>query len=218
RGPLAPAGQTRPEEDAMAAATDAMSRAVISLDNLKTNEALPPEMQALNHLLKAQADIKRRQLSANQSAGAAGNNNRNYDLSTLFDRELQRQQQTNYETPQLPERPPTSGADALDRIKDLAKRQDELLRRQQTLARAQIPTEERKRELERLTREQSDLRQRAEELARQMEQAASPRSALEPGGRNNGKSGPQGQVTRNGNQAGTEGQMRDVSEAMRQAA
>src|SRR5205814_10424952 len=53
RGPLAPAGQTRPEEDAMAAATDAMSRAVISLDNLKTNEALPPEMQALNHLLKA---------------------------------------------------------------------------------------------------------------------------------------------------------------------
>jgi hypothetical protein len=190
RGPVAGPGQTRPEEDAMTAAADAMGRAVTSLDTLNTNDALPPEMQALNHLLKAQAEIKHRQLSANQSAaGAAGDNNRNYDLSTLFDRELQRQQQTNYETPQLAQRQAPAGSDELDRIKDLAKRQDELLRRQQALAGAQLPAEERKRELERLTREQSELRQRAEELARQ-----------------------------NGNDGRSQGQMRDVSEAMRQAA
>ena len=90
----------------MAAAARAMGRAVTSLEALKTGDALPPEMEALNHLLKAQADIKRRQLSMNQSAaGAAGNANRNYDISTLFDRELQRQQQTNYETPKGVERP-----------------------------------------------------------------------------------------------------------------
>ena len=56
----------------MTTAADAMGRAVVSLEALKTAGALPPEMEALNHLLKAQADIKRRQLSTNQSAGSAG--------------------------------------------------------------------------------------------------------------------------------------------------
>ena len=51
-----------------------------------------------------------------------------------------------------------------------------------------------------------------------MEQAASPRNVQESSASNNGKSGPQGQVTRNGSQAGTGAQMREVSEAMRQAA
>src|SRR5207237_9909952 len=37
------AGQTMAEEDAMAAAADAMGRAVTSLDALKTGSALPPE-------------------------------------------------------------------------------------------------------------------------------------------------------------------------------
>src|SRR4029079_1471937 len=106
-------------------------------------------------LLKAQADIKRRQLSINQdAAGAAGNANRNYDISTLFDRELQRQQQTSYETPKGTQ-PPQPASESLDRIKDLARRQDELLRRQQDLARATLTQDERKRELEKLTREQS---------------------------------------------------------------
>jgi hypothetical protein len=90
------AGQTLPEEDGMAAASAAMARAVTSLDALKTAGALPPELEALNHLLKAQADVKRRDVSRQQSANGSGDNNRNYDLSTLFDKELQRLQQTNY--------------------------------------------------------------------------------------------------------------------------
>jgi len=219
RGPAAVSTQARPEEDAMTAAADAMSRAVTSLDALKTNDALPPEMQALNHLLKAQAEIKRRQISTNQSAAGAANTNRNYDLSTLFDRELQRQQQTSYETPSTAGRQPPGGSDALDRIKELAKRQDELLRRQQSLARAQVTEDERRRELEQLTREQTELRQRAEELARQMAESPStgnsqPATASSSGG----SSGQQGRTTRGGNDGSREGQMRDVSEAMRQAA
>src|SRR5437773_1167832 len=94
------AGQTMAEEDEMAAAAEAMTKAVTSLDALKTGNALPPEMEALNHLLKAHADVKRRQVARQQAgAGGPGNNNRNYDISTLFDKELQRTQQTNYETP-----------------------------------------------------------------------------------------------------------------------
>src|SRR5206468_6898922 len=93
------AGQTMPEEDAMAAAAEAMARAVTSLDALKTAAALPPETEALSYLLKAQADVKQRQVTRQQAgAGGPGNNNRNYDVSTLFDKELQRTQQSNYET------------------------------------------------------------------------------------------------------------------------
>lgn len=201
----------------MTGAARAMGLAVTSLEALKTAEALPPEMQALNHLLKAQADIKRRQLAMNQSAaGAAGNANRNYDISTLFDRELQRQQQTSYETLTGVERPQSGAADSLDRIKDLARRQDELLRRQQELARTSLPAGERTRELEKLTREQSELRQRAEELMRQMsesqqksDQSKEPRNGARQVGEANGQTSGSDS---NGKQMG------EVSEAMRQAA
>src|SRR5439155_12094250 len=130
---------------------------------------LPPEMQALNALLEAQALVKKRQISRQQSAqGGPGNNNRNYDVSTLFDKELQRLQETNYETRQSPgERRATDDA-AAEKIRNLARRQDELLKRQEELARQQPGEEEKKRQLERLTREQAELRQQAEEMAQQM--------------------------------------------------
>jgi hypothetical protein len=234
------AGQTMPEEDAMAAASAAMGKAVTSLDALNTGDAMPPEMQALNHLLKAQADVKRRDVSREQAGTGRGDNNRNYDMSSLFDKELQRQQQTNYETKSTAEQKNDSGS-ALDAIKDLARRQDELLKRQLELAkqRAQMSEEALKRELEKLTREQSDLRQQAEELARQMSTSSA------GAGRKNEQAGKDGQTSKDGQtgkdgqpakdgqsgqQAGPSGQsaqgsggasgrqMRDVSEAMRNAA
>ncbi|PWT81474.1 MAG: hypothetical protein C5B57_10345, partial [Blastocatellia bacterium] len=93
-----PSGEPRAGENEMTAASRAMGHAVESLNGLDTARALPPEMEALNHLLKAQSEIKHRQLATNQGTGSAGDANRNFDISTLFDRELRRQQQTNYET------------------------------------------------------------------------------------------------------------------------
>jgi len=153
-----------PEEQAMTKAVDAMGRAVAALSALKTSAALPPEMHALNALLEAQALVKKRQISRQQTAqGGPGNNNRNYDVSTLFDKELQRLQETNYEA-----RQPNGGAQPADPIadtlKELARRQDELLRRQQQLD--TLTDEQRKRELEKLTREQAALKQQAEELTK----------------------------------------------------
>ena len=157
------AGRTLPEEAAMAAAVDAIGRAVTALETLKTGAALPPEMQALNALLEAQALVKKRQMSRQQSAqGGAGNNNRNYDISTLFDKELQRLQETNYESRQSNQGKPNDPM--AERIKELARRQDELLRRQQELQ--NLPEAERTRELEKLTRDQAALRQQAEEMAK----------------------------------------------------
>ena len=201
-------GQTMPEEDAMTAAAEAMGRAVASLDALKTGAALPPEMQALNALLEAQALVKKRQVSRQQSAqGGPGNNNRNYDISTLFDKELQRQQETKYETrPSSTE--PQNGAtnDALEKIAELARRQDELLKRQQELARQQLADAELTRQLEKLTREQSELRRQAEELARRMSKPEAGQQN-QPGSPSKSPSG--------GDQ--TARQLREISEDMRNA-
>src|SRR5262249_62163609 len=141
------------------------------LEALKTGDARDPEMEALNYLLKAQADVKKREVQRQQSGSGTGGNRSNYDLSSLFDKELQKQQQTNYETRSTAEQKDNPNQSALDKVRELAQRQDELLKRQQELARTrdQLTAEELKRELEKLTREQSDLRQRAEELARQLQ-------------------------------------------------
>src|SRR4029077_7938951 len=61
------AGETLPEEDQMTAAAMAMAEAVTSLEALKTDGALPPEMEALNRLLKAQAEVKRHEIQRQQS-------------------------------------------------------------------------------------------------------------------------------------------------------
>ena len=106
-------------------------------------------------------------------ASSGGSNRAQQDLSTLFDRELQRQQQTNYETQKSTEERQDGGKDnSLDRVRELARRQEQLARQQEDLARdrERLSADEVKRRLERLTREQSELRQQAEELSRQMGQ------------------------------------------------
>ena len=226
----------------MTGAAAAMAQAVTSLDDSKTAEALPPEMEALNRLLKAQAEVKRRDVQRQQAGSGSGGNRSNYDVSALFDQELQKAQQTNYETKSTSaEDKGDSGQSALDAIKELARRQDELLKRQQELARAraQMTEEALKRELEKLTREQSELRQQAEELAQKMASqnpppSGSPQSASrqdqkagqkgqqgqqaqqgQPG--QSGQSGPSGQGGQSA-QTGDSRRMRDVSEEMRNAA
>ena len=218
------AGQTTSEEDAMTAAASAMGRAVQSLNALKTGQALAPEMEALNHLLKAQADVKKREVSRQQAPGEAGSNRTTQDMSRMFDKELQSQQQTNYETPknaQQPEQPDSM----LDKIKDLARRQDALLKEQQELARDrdQMTAEELKRELEKLTREQSELRQRAEEMAKQVasqQNQAGQKSSQSQSGRQSGQK-QRDQPNQSGRGSGGGGdtgeQIRAASEEMRNA-
>lgn len=208
RGPAPPgaprAGQTLPEEDAMTAASKAMSEAVAALEALKTKPAMPAELAALNHLLKAQATVKERQVTRQSGAGGAGQNRQTQDLSSLFDKELARQQQTNYETPNSAEEKEETTEDSmLDKIRELAKRQDELLRKQQELAKQQLSAEEMKRALETLTREQQQLRQQAEQMARQMSRGA----PSDPGQQSqSGQKSPAGQRQGEQNQQSQSGQ------------
>jgi hypothetical protein len=215
------AGQTLPEEDAMTLAAAAMERAVASLDALKTGDALPPEMEALNHLLKAQADVKKHEVSRQQAGNGSGNNNRNYDMSSLFDKELQKQTQTNYENRANTDTSREESAQsALEKIKDLARRQDELMKRQEELAKQRDTLDEEalKRELEKLTREQSELRQQAEELSRQMNGSSSAQQTQQSGGKQSGQQSASASSGKASADAQSGKQMRDVSEEMRSAA
>ncbi|PYR37287.1 MAG: hypothetical protein DMF90_07370 [Acidobacteria bacterium] len=197
------------EEDAMTAAAAAMGKAATSLNGLRTGEALPAEMEALNQLLRAQAEITKRQVQRQQAGRGSGGNRSDADLSTLFDRELSRQQQTSYENAATPVQGDQQDASALDDIKDLARRQDELLQRQRDLLRDRdsMDAEAVKRELEKLTRDQSELRQHAEDLARKLGQTGR--------GGQVGRAGQAGQAGKDGDPARA---MSGISEEMRTAA
>ena len=164
-----------PSTDAVRKAIEAMGRAAQALEGLQTSGALPHEMTALNELLRAQAEVRRREVSQQQANGnGRGQNRQTQDLSSLFDRELARQQQTNYETPNSRETR-QDGNDAsdetADRLKELARRQEALNKEQQSLAKNDgKDSDEVKRQLEKLTREQTELRRQAEDLARQLQQ------------------------------------------------
>jgi DNA repair exonuclease SbcCD ATPase subunit len=158
----------RAAQDPVGNAISAMGRAVDQLQDKRPGDALAHEMAALQGLLQAQAEIRRREVAQQSGAAAGGSGRQGQDLSALFDKELQRQQRTNYETrSQLEERQERGGETALDRIRELARRQEELSKRQRDLANRSLPAEERKRHLEELTREQNALRAQADEMARQ---------------------------------------------------
>ncbi len=208
RGPAslrAPRRQPAADNPIMAAA-EAMGKAAQALDGLKPDEAIPHEMTAYNHLLRAQSDNKRTQVARQRGGGGGGGRSGTQDLSALFDRELMRQQETNYETRNTVEqRDDNSQQDsALDKIRDLARRQDDLARQQRDLARQRgaLQQEEVKRRLERLTKEQDQLRREAEQLAQQMGQQGQ-QNGQQQNGQQSGQQGQQsGQQASNGSQSG----------------
>jgi hypothetical protein len=170
--------------DPVAGAIAAMGRAAEQLHGTRTADALPHEMTALHGLLQAQAEVRRREVMQQSgfAAGSGGTSRTDRDLSALFDRELQRQQRTNYETPPSPaETPARDESGRLDRIRELAQRQEELARKQRELALAHLAPQEMKRQLERLSREQQELRQEADALQKEAQ-----------GGGAGGKSGSPG--------------------------
>ena len=147
-------------------AIGAMAKAIERLETRNTTGAIPHEMSALNALLRAQAEVRRRQISQQTNGSTSfGNGRQGQDISNLFDRELKRQQRTNYEQRAQVEAPQQEPDDrALDRIRDLARRQEDLGRRLSEASR--LSEEERKRELEKLAREEEELRKQLEEGSR----------------------------------------------------
>ncbi|MGE0815592.1 MAG: hypothetical protein AB7O28_07535 [Vicinamibacterales bacterium] len=174
-------------DDPIGLAIEAMRRAATELDRARTGAALPHEMEALNQLLKAEADVKRRQVARQQSGGGGGGSRQSPDLSALFDQELRKQQETTYETPDSAEtrQDETRQDDPLAALRELARRQEALSREQRDLAHQQdgLDAETVKRRLERLTRDQEQLRRELERLAQQLPQPSAQRESDSQGAR-----------------------------------
>jgi len=218
-GGFAPARRRPAGAEAVAAAVTSMGLAAQQLDVEKTKEAIPHEMAALQGLLQAQAEIRKRQVAQQQSSGSGnGGGRQGQDLSALFDKELQRQQRNNYETrsqiDQRPDRERPEGDSALDRIRDLAKRQEDLSAREREVAQSKVSAEERKRQLDKLARDQEELRREVEQAGQQLEQAAQSRRSS-PGGQGEQADG-RGRAS--GASSGSSGAIRDAAQEMRGSA
>ena len=168
-------GDTGPalENAAMGRAVEAMTEAQTALAALSTERSLPHEMEALTQLLKAQAAIRRRQVAMQQGQGSQTQGTQaQEDLSALFDRELRREQETNYETETSPDQraQDDTESEVLRRLRELAARQaalnHELAEREEA-----EPDAELRRALERLMREQHELHEQLEDLAAQLTRA-----------------------------------------------
>jgi len=159
-------GGLAPGNVALASAVEAMTAAQSTLEALRTDKSIPHEMMALNQLLKARAAISRRQMSTQQAPGSQTSGNQaQEDLSALFDLELRRDQETNYEIETSPgDRRAGDESDALRRLGELAERQAEV-NRELAEHEETPPSDELRRALERLTREQQELREQLEALA-----------------------------------------------------
>ncbi|MEZ4699328.1 MAG: DUF4175 family protein [Rhodothermales bacterium] len=155
-------------------AIDEMDGAIDQLDDANLEEALAPERRALNHLLRADALNRDRQVAMNrdqQGGGGGGGGSMEDRMTELMDLELDISRDK-YEMQQ--QQSPQAGGgggeqamdDALQRIKELARKQQRLAnQREQSLQ-----GEDKKRFIERLKRDQDELRQQAEDLAQQMQQ------------------------------------------------
>ncbi len=203
---------TRPGDEPLPNAVDAMGRAAGELEQLRVSQALPHEENALAQLLKAAAEIRRRQVAMQQANGGGGNGNRQQpDLSTLFDQELRKRQATNYEQQSTTEdsAQPQGADDPLAAIRELARRQEALSKQQRDLAnnKDQMSAEDIKRQLERLSRDQEELRKEAERLAQNTQSGSTRQSQGSKG--STGSSGASDQNAR---------QLKDAAEQMRQAA
>ncbi len=152
-------------------AIDQMNLAATDLDGLQVTTALKPEQLALQYILKAEANINRTDISMQQGGGGgggAGAQQEREDLRELFDMEMG-QLENRYETPGGGNQPGGENAEEVNKLEELARRQEALTRAQRNLARREqeLEDEQRRRELERLRRQQEQLTADLEQLSRQ---------------------------------------------------
>ncbi|MEC7996281.1 MAG: hypothetical protein VX166_00680 [Pseudomonadota bacterium] len=167
-------------------AIEQMNLAVGELDKVQITSALQPEQLALQYILKAEANINRTNVSMQQGGGGGGGGSAQQereDLRELFEMEMG-QLENRYETPNSRGGGSQQNQQEIDKLEELARRQEGLTRAQRNLARRedQMTEEQKRRELDRLMRQQEQLSREVAQLAQQMSRGqqsgqSSPQSA-----------------------------------------
>jgi hypothetical protein len=185
----------------MVAASEAMAPAAQQLQQEKWKDAIPNEQKALQFLLRAEATFRQIEVAFGRGGGGGGGGAAR-DLASLFDLELDTEK-NQYETRQTaastPEQKEQEIADALKKLDELAKREEDLAQQQPNGAQ----TAEQKWQQEMLQRE-------AEQLQQQMEQQLA-------------QSGQKGQQSQQSSQSGSasgrsSGKAKEAADGRQQAA
>lgn len=177
--------------EALPVAVEAMNEAVDSLRTLSPGGAIRPEQSALRQLQKAEETYERFvSMERQQQGGGGGGGQRGpsaEDLADLFELETDKLR-NQYETVQRSQQESTDQEvdELMEKLRELARRQEQELERQQRRAAAQQggqggggsdaarglaeEAEEAARQLERLSRETGD--RQLEEISRQLQQSA----------------------------------------------
>ena len=149
---------------------DAMGRAINELGSARLRDALTPEREALNALLRADALNTEQRVALNrggQSSGGGGGGATEERMTELMDLELDISKDK-YEV--LPQSSAQSGGgggemdEALQKIRELSRRQQNLANQ----SRNELEGEDQRRQVEQLRRDQEDLQQEAQRLAQEM--------------------------------------------------
>jgi myosin heavy subunit len=146
-----------------------MRAAMKALEGNDLKAAATPERESYQNLLRAEAEITEVQLQQSQ-AGGAGDAASLEELSELFDEEMDKLK-NKYETMREAQQQQSEQEvnEALEKVKELARRQEQHNQRMKDLARNEMSEQERKRQIEELRRQQEELRRETQELGRQMQ-------------------------------------------------
>jgi len=153
-------------------AIDQMNQAASELELEQITSALQPEQLALQYILKAEASINRTNISMQQGGGGGGGGGAQQereDLRELFEMEMG-QLENRYENPSSAGGGSRENQEEVNKLEELARRQEALTRAQRNLARReeQLTEEQKRRELERLMRQQEQLSREVAQLAQQL--------------------------------------------------
>ena len=148
-------------------AVKAMQDAINRLEDGDLVSAQIPERESLTELLHAEGQIEKVQIQRGQRGSQAQSVSLN-ELAQLFQDEMDNLK-NKYETLDKPE-PAQQPNEAFDKVKELARRQQDSNRKMRDLARSGLTEEEKKRRIEELRREQEKIRRETQELTRQMRQ------------------------------------------------
>lgn len=186
-------------------AVNAMKEAIEELDDVKLEEALKPERKALNYLLRADALNRERNVTRNNNQqGGGGGGNMEDRMTELMDLELDisRDKYEIQEQRQSAAQQQQEMDETLDRIKELARRQQRMANQNRQ---EQMEGEDKKRYIERLKRDQDELREQTENLAQNLRNQQQPQQS---------QSGQAGKQVQEGLQRAIE-HMRDAERALR---
>ncbi len=191
-------------------AAEAMRPSADQLSAMSLQEAVQHQQQALQFLRRGELLFNDITINQNQGNGNGGGNNAGRDMAEIYELEMDLAK-NQYETPDSAPQggsPDQSQDDAFDKLKDLARRQQELAR---SSAEKNELTSADRWEQEKLRRELEELKRELEQLQR--EQASSDQQAQQSQSQSSQSDSQQGESQPNDSQSQSQNQSQSQSQA-----